>query len=186
MEWLTRTFFESPTLLYALLVMVEGGLLARWVLRRGRRNALALLVPIAVGLGLFALERVVQTDREKILAAAEEIASAASGEADLADVLDQRLRRSDEFRAAVGPMPVERDEIIEMARTRLHRADVREVRVQRPEVTVEGDRAKMNVATVIFFGEDRRDALIWDLVWIREEGRWRILTISPPKRGVKL
>ena len=185
MDAVARTFFEDPTLLYALLVMVEGGLLARWVLRRGRRNALALLVPIAVGLGLLGLERAVQTDREKIIAATEEIASAVSA-GNVADVLEDRLSRSDDFHAAVGPVPIERDDIIELARTRLRRAKVKEIRIQRPEVTTEGDRAKMNVATIIFHGENLRDALIWDLTWVREDGRWRILKVSPPKRGLKL
>jgi hypothetical protein len=187
MEWLARTFFESPTPLYGVLIFVEVGLLARWLIRRGRRAALWMVLPIALGLGVFALERVVVTDREQIINNAHRLAeSIHQGRA--RQELRRVLSRSEQFSAGLGePRMLDRETIIERSEQERRRLDVTRVKIHRPTVEIHDGRAEMTVQTLIFYGQRGRDSLIWDIEWVKEEDcQWRIITIHPPKRGLRL
>ncbi len=187
MEWLSETFFESPTLVYAALIFLEAGLLARWLVRRGRRAALWMLLPIALGLGVFALERAVVTDREQILRSTDRLAASVR-EGRAHEELERVLSKSAQFSAGLGqPDLLDRRTVIDLVEQRADSYRVREVRIHRPAVEIHDGRATMNVVTIIHYGDNGRDSLIWDLEWVKEEdGRWRIVTIHPPQRGLKL
>lgn len=187
MEWLSETFFESPTPVYAVLIFVEAGLLARWLIRRGRRAALWMLLPLGLGLGVFALERAVVTDREQILRSTEKLAASVR-EGRAHEQLERVLSKSAQFSAGLGePDLLNRRTVIDLVEQRQKSYRVHDVRIHRPTVEIHDGRATMNVVTIIHYGENGRDSLIWDLEWVKEEdGRWRIITVHPPQRGLKL
>lgn len=187
MEWFSQTFFESPTPVYAVLIFLEAGLVARWIIRRGQRAALWMLLPVVLGIGVFVLEWAVVTDREQILNSSRRLAASVR-EGRAHEELEHVLSKSKQFSAGLGqPRLLDRRTLIDLVEDRQRELDVTRVEINRPTVEIHDGRATMKVQTLIFYEERGRDSLIWDLEWVEEEdGRWRIITIHPPERGLRL
>jgi len=182
METLSRTFFEDPLYAYVALAVAELVLAATWYVRRTRGSLAAMLAPPLLAAATFAVERLVVTDRERILAAAGEIArdiergSLASAE----ECLDDGFGGYWPTRA------------IALAAGRAAIAQYRfdRVRVVNPKVEVSGTRAAMHAMTIVSIsaGEaaGNRVCLVWDILWIKRPAGWRIFRMVNVQAGTEL
>ncbi|MFW6133455.1 MAG: hypothetical protein ACOC8F_06115 [Planctomycetota bacterium] len=177
MDAIRRTLLEDPLYLYVGLALGELVLAAIWYERRTRRTAALLALPVLLTVAAFALERVVQTDRERIHAASRRVAhELASG-----DFRALRTHLSADFSGRFAP----RDRALREARRAVDSYRINHVDVAEATVEVTDDRAEMT-ATVVVSGESgemsRRYATTWRLSWAREDGVWRIVAADPTGR----
>ena len=184
MDALKHAFFEDATYVYVALIFAELAIAAVWHEVRKRWAAILLIVPPVLAGATFLVERVVVTDREKIVAATEEIA--ASVETGRLDAILPHLH--EDFRARVAGVPLTKPMVEAAVRSRLVRYEIQSVNLHRMEVEIEGDRARMHVNTIFRYGPEgaQRYALVWDLRWERVGERWLILDVDPPQPGLEL
>jgi len=181
MESLRRALFEDPLYVYVSLAFVELALVGIWHARRTGRRLAYLAVPVVLAVAVFAMERLVVTDREQILQAMQDIAGhIEAGSFDpVAEHIDEQLT------GAYG----DKGQVVQAGRRILTLYDIKSLRYLNPRVDVAGDQAVLRVTTVIVFQRQAaggRTAMSWRLRWIKRSGGWRILEVDRARSGVEL
>jgi hypothetical protein len=187
MDLIRRNLFESPLYVYFALGIAELAIAAVWHERRSRRLKLALLGPVAAAGVVFAVAWLVVTDRERIIAASEEIVRGveAGSVEPIERYLDERF----------GGFFVSKEVAVAEARRAIERYAPRSVGLRDVEVTVDGRRADMTATTRVELAASDLDgspaprgndasalafavSIDWTLEWVkvRAGGRdvWRI------------
>ncbi len=182
METIKTALFEDPFYIYLGLGFGWLVLLAIWYERRGRNWALSLLIPVALAGAVFAISTIVETDREQITRALNEIAddavagSTAAGE----------LYLDDEYRGFGGS----KEGIISRAGNAIDRYAVEQVGFVNLRVEVDGDRAETVFSTVVTFAGTAagtgRVSLMWNIQWVRRPDGWRIIDMDTPRTGIEI
>ncbi|HOD83362.1 MAG: hypothetical protein BWX88_02911 [Planctomycetes bacterium ADurb.Bin126] len=180
METIKSTLFEDPMYLYVALVFAELALGALWYERRTRRWLVSLAIPPLLAVGAYALSELVETDREQILRAVDEIA--ADVQAGRVDALQQWI--DDQFAGHFGS----KKEAIETARAEIARHPLKDVTVLKGlSLEIVGGRARLHMTTVIQLREiENKMPLIWDIRWIARGDHWRVLEADKPRIGLDL
>ncbi len=171
--------FEDPFWLYGMLAVAAAVLLWRWWRTRRRAHGLWAGLPLALGLGVFAVSTLVVTDREEIQAATRAIVDAvADGRTGpLQTYLDR------DFRATLGGRTFDRDSALRRVREALDRGEVKKVEIAKNEVQVQETDAFQRLLTHIRHRQGRLPVL-WQVHWIRTEQGWRIYDVKEPRIGV--
>ncbi len=182
-DWLARTFLEEPWAVYLLLGIAEIVLAIIWYERRTRRCAFLLAVPPSLAVAVFAIATLVVTDREQIIAAADQICSEIS-RGDF-DAVGSRL--DDDFSGYW----LDKQAALVAGKAAAGEFGIAGVSITQKEVTVAGRNATMQAMTVITFrhpGETReqRTALVWDIGWVKRDGKWLIRTVQEPRAALGL
>ncbi len=179
---MAETFFEDPFNVYLTLAFAELVLGAIWYEKRTTRWALSLLIPVALAGAVVLVEQLVVTDKEQIVAAARDIAEAIESRE-----LERIPEHLDEkFSARVQGVQRDRDEVVAVCNALISRWNITGIGFGRTDVEVTGSEAKMQLKTIFTYGEEGiRTSLIWDIIWIKRDGRWRILEVAEPRQGIK-
>ncbi len=84
-------------------------------------------------------------------------------------------------------MQIGRDEVVAVCNARISRWNISGVSFGKHDVEVTGSQATMHVVTILSYGEEgsSRTSLIWDIIWVKRDGRWRILEVAEPRQGVE-
>jgi len=193
MEALKEIFFESPFYVYVVLAAAELVLAVMYFGTRSRNRLRLLLVPPALAVLVFTVERLVVTDREQILADTNAICEAIKQNRidDVAPYLSDGVT----FHAVEGVgdfgLQGHRNLVISMGTTFLRVNPVSEISfTKKPKIEVNGKFARMHAATLIRFGNGagpaagQSAAVQWDLLWIKVADNWLIDEITP-KYGVE-
>ncbi|MFB3892474.1 MAG: hypothetical protein ACE15C_10685 [Phycisphaerae bacterium] len=180
MESLRETFFEDPTYVYIALAVAEIVLAAVWHERRTRRWALALLVPPALAVIVFGVERLVVTDRERITAVTRQIAAdVEKNDIDaVAQYLNDRITAPWVARTIGIPAAPARDVVMDAGKAMLRDHPVKSVTFVSLKVEVTGRRATMLAVTRIEFAAGEYKGMsgpvTWKLHWIKPKADWII------------
>ena len=179
-----ETFFENPLWAYVVLGLAAVVLLAVFLERRTPRRAALLLVPVVLAGLTFLVERVVLTDREKIVRAAEDIAHAV--ETGRTEEIPRYL--DGKFVARLRGLPVIKPAVVAVCRSETSAWGIVGVSLHNVQVQVTGMQAKMHVNSIISFGEGgrQRTGIIWDVLWIKRGQEWLVLEVSDPRPGLEL
>jgi hypothetical protein len=182
MEALRRTFLEDPLYVYVALVFAELVLAAIWYERRSRRWAMLLLAPVVAAGAVFAVSKLVVTDREQILAAAARIAR----DLEARSVAAAQEYLDDNYRGLGG----DKQGALAVGRTAIRTYHIRSIRFTRMDVEVASRQARMHAATIIEltthqFGSGGA-ALVWEVRWIKRQAGWRIIEVQEPQQRLEL
>lgn len=177
MDFLQSILFESPVWLGVFsFVLFSAVLLARRRLT-GKARAYALPGVMLLTVGLFLMQWLVVTQRERIQ--------------QTLDVFIAGIER--ENAAAWTPIigegyrgeGMDRDDAIEFIRSALDSLDVYDTRLKRRDVRIDGETAEMTLvamATVkMGAGPGEFHLASWKIGWDREQDEWRIVSIQPQK-----
>ncbi len=191
METLKTLLFEDPTALYVALGLAEVVLAVMWFMRRHRPLLYWMLGLVALAGVLFAVERLVVTDREQIVLNAREAAQRleANDVAGACEFLDDPCRgQFREAQVTVGET-LARDEIRMLGEHILRANPVRRVGFGKFTIDVTGNFAKMDVMTILEFSggemKDQKFSLVWELHWVKKAGKW-VINEMICKPGVKM
>lgn len=175
MDFLQRLFLESPVhlgIFSFILLAIALYARRRYLDTFGPRLVPATLAAIAL---LFAIQRVVMTDRERILKSMDEFVAAI--EVKDSTLVDRTLSEqydSEEMGKA---------EIAGCIRGILDQVKIYDTRFHRRDVTVTDDRADMLLAARATISIDGGVGQMhwgsWRIGWRREGGVWRIIAIRP-------
>lgn len=175
--------FEDPFWLYGILAMMEAVLAWLWWRGRERAQALRLLVPLGLGVLVFAVSTLVVTDREKIQRATKELVSHVQ-ERRVAEV---EAYLDEEFRATFQGRGLDRKEALAKLAHLLSQGRVGAVEIKQNEVEVNGPEATQRLSTVIElrggFGQGRLPVHFL-LRWVKTGKTWRIFEIAEPSIGI--
>ncbi len=177
METLKATFFENPFTVYLILVAVAVGLIVMWRTagRSGRWLATGLLILAILAGGIFAMEKLVVTDREQMGLILKDIAeSVPAGRIDHAmTYLDEKYFGWGKFKPAVALA----------VKAAIARYDIQKVSLfGDPTIEVDGKLAKCKVSAMITYklkGESTRHPMAWHVKWIKRPEGWRIQRAEP-------
>ncbi|MFH1417880.1 MAG: nuclear transport factor 2 family protein [Planctomycetota bacterium] len=175
MSFLQRLFFESPLwmgvfsfLLFAIVLFARRRM-------SGRASRLALPVVLLCIVMLFAVQGLVETEREAIYQVLDSFVKAIAEE-NLAGIAET-IGRGYESET------LDRDDIVQFIASRLDSLDIYDTRLRRRDVTIQGNRAKMvlgAIATVrVGSGAGMYHTGRWRIGWARESGEWRIVSLRP-------
>jgi hypothetical protein len=181
METVQRILFENPTALYVALIVGEIALIATWFKYRDRRKLLYLLVPPALGLAVYTVERLVVTDHEQILLNCRTIARAIE-----ADDLDAVVPYLDTTLTGTWQT---REDAIKAGKVFLAANRIQSIRLNFADFQPANHRAEMFATSYLEFSTGEaagRGAtpLAWRIHWIQKGGRWIIDDVDF-KVGVK-
>lgn len=175
--------FEDPFWIYGALIIAEAVLAARWWRTRERRHALWMLLPLGIGVGVFALATLVETDREKIQRSTQEIV--VHVQARKTDAIEALL--DEDFRGTFQGQAMDRKEAMDRLRQVLSQGSVGAVEIKKNEVEVRGPEAHQKLNTVIELrggmGQGRLP-VNWQIHWIRVGGQWKIHEVAEPLIGL--
>jgi hypothetical protein len=176
MDAIETLLFEDPFYLYLALGMGAVLLAGTWFRRRQTKWLLWALLLVVAAAGLFALERAVVTDRERIRLALDDIARCVqAGDIDGAsEYLDPKFTGW-----GVGALRMGRAATVLAIKG--YRSAYGIARVQyvgdRPVKLLDKDRAEGTVQTMVFYGtgdQPGRVMLAWKLEWVKRPEGWRI------------
>lgn len=179
MDTIERLLLDDPTWLYVMfggLLLVLAGV---WYVRRSRRTALLLLVPVVLA-GFVALcDYLVETDREHIERLVETMAE------------EYRQKRLDTVRQVLfdeyDGFGMNKTALLIMADLHLKQQTDPQVNVSDLRIDVVGRRATMNCVTVVRFNTPQfegRDSLMWTVYWGKINGEWKIIRVEQPRRSL--
>ena len=181
MQKLKTAFFEDPTYVYVALVVALVVLAAVWYERRTRRVAMLLLVPPALAAAVFALEALVVTDREQIVAAAKDIAASVE-----AGNFGGILKHLDEdFTASLEGLTAGKADVQTVVARQTARYRITHIGFSKTDVEVGSGRARMRVVTIITWSYGR-SPLLWDVLWVKTPHGWRIRHVAEPQHKTEL
>ncbi len=176
MDTVTRTLFEDPFPAYVALGLAAAVLGGLWYGSRRPGLLLAVACAVLLGAGVYAAERWVVTDRERIhgiLAEVTEGVSAGRFEV-IEDHLDEDFRIYD---VHVGRGLKAKAVTLAVAAA-VKRYDVTEVRLigdPKDDLTVRDDYAEGVVRAGVYRGESQRPILLaWRIEWVRRDGAWTL------------
>ncbi|MCA9255083.1 MAG: hypothetical protein KDA33_05570 [Phycisphaerales bacterium] len=174
MDFLSIVFLESPWRLaifsFLLFAVV---LLTRMRVRSERWRRLSLPLTLLLIVAMFVIQKVVVTQRERILQRLDDfVAALEAPDSDaLADVISLNYD-SEGF---------DRDGFLDALERWLNQIDVHDTRYRRRDVTVNGHNAELilgAMATVHHNGGTGEDHWgRWRMGWVEEGGKWRIRSI---------
>ncbi|MHC4981907.1 MAG: hypothetical protein ACYTF6_01910 [Planctomycetota bacterium] len=178
MATVRRALFEGSPYLYVVLVLAEIVLTIRWRQLKTRVSALVLAVPVAAAACVFALDYLVVTDREQIIAVCEEMAR--DVEAGSVNAAEKYLDES--FNGDFGNKRM----VLAEVRRLITRYKPRRIRLKSMQVTVAGRRAEMFVIVVAEPGAgmlaggpvSQSLRLHWVKLEVENRRMWRIRTAS--------
>ena len=181
---MSKTFFENPLYVYIALGFAELILAVIWYERRHRTWIKSLIVPPVLAVVVALVAHFVVTDREQIIAAARDIAEA---------IEQQQFQRipehlDEKFVATLNGRSVGKDKVTALCNAEVDRWGITGVNFHNMSVEVTPTQARMHLTTFVFYGREgsSRTALIWDVLWIRRDGRWRIREVAEPQHGFEL
>jgi hypothetical protein len=176
MDAIETTLFEDPFYLYLALglgAVLMGG---AWFRRREAKWLLWALLPVVTGAGVFAMERAVVTERERIRIALDDIARCVqAGDLDAASAyLDEKFTGW-----GVGALRMGRAATVLALKGYRSAYGIAQVRYVggRPIVLLDKDRAEGTVQTMVIYGtgdQPGRILLAWKLEWVKRPEGWRI------------
>jgi len=176
MAFISRVLFESTLALavlsFVLLVIV---LLARtrWESAVTRRYAL----PITLGviLLLFVAQRLVVTQREKILSALDVFIKAIESE----NIAAIKTAVSNDYEME----NMKADDFVAYTARFLEAWSIRDVRYRPRDVVVEGKTATMTLGLTATAGQKKQVGQthvgVWKFGWVRENAGWKIVSVEP-------
>lgn len=180
MSGLKDALLEDPTYIYVTLAIAAVAAAAVWY-RRRTRGPLIVLAAVCGSAGIvYAVEALVVTDRERIVAATEQIARRVPTEAPA--VLQRYL--TDDFAGEFRGRRIDKARAIQAARENVGAYGISEVRISRVEVRLSGRFADVEVGTLIV-PEGRRPVPVqWSLSWVKLEEGWRIRSLKDYRIGL--
>jgi hypothetical protein len=170
MDTLRHLFYEDATWVYVALVLAELVLFWNYFRRRTRRTALCLLIPLALGGTVFAVETLVVTDREKIMGTVREIAS----DYQRGGLNAARLYLYDGYEGFGG----DKDSLLSQAE------NVQSIKLTNPRLTVSEQRAELWITSVVRLSDDLGGGTLsfrWCVSWIRLLEGWKIDRVNTPE-----
>ena len=182
METIKQTFLEGPTYVYIALGIAMLVLAAIGYERRRKADAWRLLIPPALALIVLVVSTLVETDREKFIAAAKDISR--SFEAGRMDRIPRRLDPN--FTATIDNVALTKPMVEAFARTSKGKYRIGKVSLTDVEVTVTGKQARMKAVTRIQFaaeGMSGQTKLAWNVLWIEQPEGWLVLEVPEPERA---
>ena len=175
-------FFENPLPIYVVLAAAELLIAALWRRGRGRRLAIALVVPPVLALAAMTVDLLVVTDREKIQKDLKTIAA----NVQRGDLKACEGFLADDFDGYGGS----RGGVIEAGQNAWKTYGISNVGLSKVNIEVTGAQAKVTARTTVSyrvpgFGEGRV-ALDWTIYWALRDGQWRIISLDDPKMAAGL
>ncbi len=178
-------FFEDPFWIYVMLGGVGIFIFILWWRSSDNSKAKWILVPILLGVVVFVVERLVETDREKILKATDAIAEdVRSGKL---DVLESMMFRN--FMGEFQGRELDKKEALELARHSMETHGVTDIEIRRADVDIveEGRKASMILVTrmrISYLGPQGSLLLRWPIIWEKIDGEWMIVYGETPRIGM--
>ncbi len=189
METIKTALFEDPFFIYVILALAAAAVIALWRTGGCSRGWLAtrLLVVASLAGGIFAIERLVVTDREQIQLALRDIAvSVPAGRIDHAmSYLDENYRGWG--RTSAGASPAVRGIVAGAVKLAIANYRIQEIRLLgKPRIEVDGKPAiplaGCKVSVLILYkyeGTPSKHVLAWNVTWIKRPEGWRIESAEP-------
>jgi hypothetical protein len=181
-EVIKRALFEEPLYLYISLGLAELIIAIIWYERRTGKLAVALVIPVVLAACVFAMDCLVVTDREEIIAASAEIAR---------DLKAGSLGAAEKYlhEHFTGFHGTKQDALSE-GRRALKQHNARLVQVADMELVLAGRHAEMYVTVVFQPGagvlSGQRFSVRWLLRWVKvteaDKQVWRIGSATPVER----
>ena len=177
METIKTTLFEDPFSIYVILALAGAAIIVAWRAggRSGQWLATRLIVVAVLAGGIFAIERLVVTDREQIELALRDIAaSVPAGRIDHAMAyLDEKYMGWGKFKPVV----------VVAVKIAVAKYQIKEVRlIGQPRIEVADKLAEGKVSVLILYnyeGTPTKHVLAWNVKWIKRPEGWRIQGAEP-------
>jgi hypothetical protein len=186
METIETALFEDPLVIYVILALAAAAVIALWRTggRSGRWLAARLLIVAVLAGGVFAIERLVVTDREQIQLALRDIASSVpAGRIDHAmTYLDDKYIGWGSSR--VVPAGAARAVVAAAVKLAVANYQVRGIKIGKPQIKVTGKLAECKVvASITYVSEGSLIPHIqtWKIEWIKRPEGWRIKGAKPTR-----
>jgi hypothetical protein len=176
MQTIEDNLFDDPTWVIGFLI-VAAVILGASVYFRGRPKPVFLIIPVALAGAAFALDLLVETDRELIERVVYEMAE--DFEAGRVDNIERRI--SDNYSGFNNT----KEGLVGAMRSR--RRQVSSVKLSGIDIRVSGKRADMNIQTTIKAGSSmgsRTLGIWWEVHWAKLSSGWCIEKVSPPQFGI--
>ncbi|HUT56751.1 MAG TPA: hypothetical protein VNA25_02625 [Phycisphaerae bacterium] len=179
MESLRRVFLEDPLGVYAVLAFAELVIAGLWYRGRTKRLAFALLAPLLLAAGVFALDAAVQTDREQLECILKEIAH---------DIESGDFTRAAEYLADdfYGDY-VSKAAAVEAGRQAKQAYGIRTIRVTAAELEVHDSVARVLARTTVWYDHPTygsgRQTLAWTVHWGKRHGQWKVINVERARHG---
>lgn len=171
-------FCDDPTYLYATLVVIEIILVCIWFMRKDLLASLLLLVPLAAGVGVWGIDKMVVTDREMIIEATELMAAQApkGNVKPLFETLDPSYFGFGD----------QRESVMRLAEHGIKSRNINSCKLINMDVIVDGKTAEQEVTTVLKWGDNGHSmsCLRWKLYWVKRPDGWKIKNADEPKQVV--
>ena len=165
---------ENPIYVILVLAVVEAALVAAWVIRRERPLLYALAAPPALALAAGLLAALVQTDREQIHQAMQDIA--AGLEANSLERAENYLDAN--FAAPLpGGMSLARQQILAIGRTALDTHRLTSIKLDKVQTQTAGANGTTSVVTRVESAEGVI-YITWRIQWAKREAGWRIIRLE--------
>ena len=177
MSFLDEHVFGEPGYTYGVLAVATIVLFVRWYYGRTRKKAVAMLVPVVLAGVVMICDRLVETDREQILATTEALAHEFDANADGRFALLERTL-ADGYRGYGG----DKADVLELARAQRESRPIQSVGISEPQLKITGKHAEMEVTSVIHLGGNLSGtyALAWKVFWIKTPAGWQIDEVKEP------
>jgi len=177
METIKTTLFEDPFSIYVILALAGAAIIVAWRAggRSGRWLATGLIVVAILAGGVFAVERLVVTNREQIQFALRDIAaSVPAGRIDHAMAyLDEKYMGWGKFKPGV----------VVAVKIAVAKYQIKEVRlIGQPRIEVADKLAEGKVSALITYnneGNESKYLMAWNVKWIKRPEGWRIQGAEP-------
>ncbi len=175
MGFLQKLFFESVFYWGVFSFLLFGAALLTRSRAMGAYRRYALPGVFAVIALLFALQKIVTTQREQILDGADTLVAGVTDEKEraIASVISRDYNAED----------YTRDEIVASIMRALDNLDIFDVRYRRRDITIDGDSAELILVVLASVRVGGEPAAFhtgrWRIEWAREAGTWRIVGIHP-------
>ena len=176
METLKRCFLENPTWVYTALVVVELVLFSMWFSTRSKGRKWLLLVPLLVGVIVFALDWIVVTDREEMEATLTNITTSFRN----GTIKEQTHVITDNYHGYLKTKTA----LINAAVGEAKKSRIESVGVVFQSVKVTGSRAEMRIKTKVRLDTGQIIPLTWTIYWGKSDEGWKITEISAPDFGL--
>lgn len=171
MDLIVRIFFESPMLLFTVLLLVEVAFAICWWLRPTRVSAGLAVGGLFVGAVLLIVQHLVVTDREQIRELIENLALAV----DCEDIRPIEAAIDSEYNAD----GMDKAQLLRRMREAFEHADIDDVKLVDTRIQAEGDHAVVNLrAHARVRSPDwpyDYHLSAWDIELVRRGSAWRVM-----------
>lgn len=174
MSLLTALLFESRTAFWIFSALALGAAYAVWLRSEPSRRRRVFPIAIGVCAGLFALQSLVTTERERLRIAIDDTVAAVQ-DRNLAGVME---RIAGDFSAD----GMDRAEFERYVKAAFQRTEISDTRIGGGVTEIDGDAATTEftaTATVRMELGVQRLGSEWEVKWVREPDGWKIVAIRP-------